>query len=148
VSDTHHTEQIITQALIERAAELGACADGLEAAQALIGRPIADLPSNCISWAARLFNGRSILSDGAQVWYRDGTLHREDGPAYISRYGTQIWYRDGELHREDGPAIIVSWGGEEWWLNGRLHRDDGPAVTYPPRRREWWRDGERQPEPA
>jgi len=28
------------------------------------------------------------------------------------------WYKDGELHREDGPAIISD-GSEEWYLNGK-----------------------------
>ena len=30
-----------------------------------------------------------------------------------------FWYKNGNLHREDGPAYIDSSGYEEWWLNGK-----------------------------
>jgi hypothetical protein len=123
MTDTRHTEQIITEELIARAAQLGACADGLAAARQMIGQPIGTLHPKFSDWAARLFDGRSVLSDGTQQWYRAGLLHRDDGPALVFSHGPQEWYRDG-----------------------LLHRDDGPAVTYPPRRREWWRDGKRQPD--
>jgi hypothetical protein len=46
-----------------------------------------------------------------ETWYKDGKLHREDGPSYISynldgnkRYVE--WYKDDKFHREDGPAQI------------------------------------------
>ena len=38
------------------------------------------------------------------------------------------WYKDGKLHREDGPAIEWSFGTKEWWVAGNRHRLDGPAV--------------------
>jgi hypothetical protein len=33
--------------------------------------------------------------------------------------GTQMWYRNGELHREDGPAVIYADGHQEWWVSGK-----------------------------
>jgi hypothetical protein len=39
---------------------------------------------------------------------------------YIDEYGTKIWYLNGELHREDGPAIEYTKGDKEWWLNGKV----------------------------
>jgi len=33
--------------------------------------------------------------------------------------GSRWWYKNGNLHREDGPAYIDSSGYEEWWLNGK-----------------------------
>lgn len=55
--------------------------------------------------------------------------------------GSIRWYREGRLHREDGPALVCPNGTEYWYLNGRKHRADGPAVVYPSGQREWWRDG-------
>ncbi len=69
-------------------------------------------------------NGKHIYSDGSQVWWKDGKIHREDGPAVIWPDGTQRWYKDGKLHREDGPAVIYSYGTKEWYLNGKNVTDD------------------------
>jgi len=41
------------------------------------------------------------------------------------------YYKEGKLHREDGPAIEHLNGKKEWWVNGELHREEGPAVEYP-----------------
>lgn len=29
------------------------------------------------------------------------------------------WYKDGQLHREEGPAVEYINGEREWWLNGQ-----------------------------
>lgn len=42
--------------------------------------------------------------------------------------GTKRWYKDGFLHREDGPAIEWSDGDKYWYTNNLLHREDGPAI--------------------
>ena len=49
--------------------------------------------------------GCLIGTDGTKCWYKDGKLHREDGPAVKWTNGSKFWYKDGKLHREDGPAI-------------------------------------------
>jgi len=36
----------------------------------------------------------------------------------IEKGGTKMWYKNGELHREDGPAVIHPDGTEEYYLNG------------------------------
>lgn len=41
-------------------------------------------------------------------WFT-GKFHRKNGPALIYKDGTKMWYKNGYLHREDGPAI--EWGG-------------------------------------
>ena len=41
-----------------------------------------------------------------------------------------FWYKDGVLHREDGPAIEYRNGTTKWYLNGKRHREDGPAAQY------------------
>ncbi len=69
-------------------------------------------------------NGKHIDPDGTQIWYKDGKLHGEDGPAYIHPDGTQRWYKDGELHREDGPAVIYPDGTQIWYINNKDITDD------------------------
>ena len=34
--------------------------------------------------------------------------------------GEKIWFKDGNLHREDGPANIFSNAYERWLLDGKL----------------------------
>jgi hypothetical protein len=57
-------------------------------------------------------------------------LHRLDGPA-LERIDdpTMIWYVDGKIHRENGPAID-SPKYTFWYLHDKLHREDGPAIEY------------------
>jgi hypothetical protein len=55
---------------------------------------------------------KEIEDDGTEVeeFYVDGKLHREDGPAKISRdtkgYSCEIWYLNGIPSRANGPAMI------------------------------------------
>jgi hypothetical protein len=56
--------------------------------------------------------------DDRSVWYLNGKVHRENGPAVEWSEGTKDWYLNGELHRVDGPAVEWSDGGKEWHLNG------------------------------
>ena len=37
-----------------------------------------------------------IDEQGTQCWYRDGLLHREDGPAVIFDDDESYWYREGD----------------------------------------------------
>jgi hypothetical protein len=32
------------------------------------------------------------------------------------------WYKDGKLHREDGPAVEYPNGYCEWYINGNIYR--------------------------
>jgi hypothetical protein len=53
------------------------------------------------------------------VYTRNGKFHREDGPALICKQ-FEIWFYDGEMHCEIGPANI--WRGEQviyqWYFHG------------------------------
>ena len=73
---------------------------------------------------------------GNECWYKDGQLHREVGPAYISK-DCQAWYREGKYHREDGPAVIDINGFKAWYFNGKRHRVDGPAIIYEGGEKVW-----------
>ena len=86
------------------------------------------------------FTGKLALPRGRYEWYKNGELHREDGPAVKRADGTKEWYREGRLHREDGPAIEWVDGTKEWFRKGKLHRKDGPAIEYANGTRKWYRN--------
>jgi hypothetical protein len=79
-------------------------------------------------------------ASGSEEWYKDGELHRLDGPAQEFTSGTKHWYQDGELHRLDGPAAEYHNGIYKWYHKGKLHRKDGPAIVWPDGKR-WFKDG-------
>lgn len=78
-----------------------------------------------------------------ETYLLNGTLYREDGPAYISYFkegvvSSERWYSDGVLHRRGGPALVEYYADgtvqkEEWYKNGEIFRLEGPALTlrYP-----------------
>jgi hypothetical protein len=94
-------------------------------------------------------NGKYVSyhdSNRIEEWFKDGQLHREDGPASITKtskthVSIEKWYVNGQLHRENGPAIKYENGKKEWYKNGELHREDGPAVEDA--FHVWYKDGKR-----
>lgn len=74
------------------------------------------------------------------TWYKNGNLHRENLPAYVSIYENDViklaeWYKNGLLHREGGfPAVIKRYENgviksEEWQEEDMFHREgDLPAI--------------------
>lgn len=90
--------------------------------------------------------------NGRQIWYRNGKIHRDDGPAIIYlnvmreewyQIGINIWYQNGIIHRHDGPAVTHRDGTHEWFHNGARHRLDGPA-WYSKTQTRWFIYGEEQ----
>src|SRR5690349_2879116 len=86
-------------------------------------------------------DGQNTRSDGTNLCYRDGQLHREDGPAIEYADGTKEWWRDGKFHRDDGAAIEDADGTKYWYRDGNLHRDDGPAIETADGIEYWHLDG-------
>jgi hypothetical protein len=85
-----------------------------------------------------------IGSDGYHSWYKEGKRHRDgDLPAEINSNGAQAWYKEGELDRDgDLPAIISSNGGQFWYKEGTLHRDgDLPAIINSNGGQFWYKQG-------
>ena len=82
-----------------------------------------------------------LLTNGDQIWYKNGVIHREDGPAVITDGGGYHWMQNGEYHRESGPAIEDD-ETKSWYIHGKLHREDGPAVVDSDGNEEWWVRGE------
>ena len=93
-------------------------------------------------------NGRYTGIMGDQKWYKNGKLHRDDGPAIILANGTEKWYQNGKQHRDGGPAEIWANGctTQRWFQNGQLHRDDGPAVINKYGEKFWYLDGKQSTE--
>jgi hypothetical protein len=103
-------------------------------------------PIKVKDWLAYLtehpnFTGCLIDKDNDKVWYKDGKLHREDGPAFEYVDGSTFWYLNGECHRTDGPALELASGSKSWWINGKLHRENGPAFEYANGSKEWYLNG-------
>ena len=67
-----------------------------------------------------------VDKNGTKVWYINGNLHREDGPAIEYKNGTKYWYLNGNKHREDGPAIEDKNGDKEWYLNDNYYGEKEP----------------------
>ena len=62
-----------------------------------------------------------------EIWILNNSYSRDNLPAVTYRRGEMHWYQNGELHREDGPASISKYM-KSWLINDNLHREDGPAV--------------------
>ena len=70
----------------------------------------------------------TIDKRGAKRWrFKNGQLHREDGPAFEYANGTKLWFLNGKYHREDGPAIEYTNGTKAWYLNGKQMTEDEHA---------------------
>lgn len=66
-----------------------------------------------------------VNSAGDSFYYKDGKLHREDGPAITYCNGNVFYYKNGILHRNNGPAVIFSCGVAQYYKNGIRCVDDG-----------------------
>lgn len=68
-----------------------------------------------------IFTGLAIFPSGTKMYFKDGALHREDGPAIEWCTGAESWFYEGVRHRIDGPAFQISKeeGKKGWWLNGQ-----------------------------
>lgn len=61
------------------------------------------------------------FSESCTVWFIKGTdiAHRKDGPAKVwIIQGFEEWWFNGCIHREDGPAIISKHDPRKYWLHG------------------------------
>lgn len=64
-------------------------------------------------------NGRVVQEDGTAIWYKDGVVHRDDGPAIERQDGTLEWYFEGLRHNDRAPAVISADGERQWFQLGR-----------------------------
>ena len=82
-----------------------------------------------------------VDTDGTKLWYLNGKLHREDGPAIERADGSKHWCLKGKLHREDGAAVEYADGTKCWHLKGKFHREDGPAIEAADGNKWWYLNG-------
>jgi len=88
------------------------------------------------------YTGIVEQKNGTKVsYFKEGKLHRENGPAVEESGEYKSWYKEGKLHREDGPAVEHSNGDEFWYKEGKRHRVDGPAVELETGLQRWYVDG-------
>jgi len=64
-------------------------------------------------------DGPVVQPDGGTIWYRNGIVHRDGGPAIERPDGSQEWYSDGIRHCGTGPALISPDGERQWFVHGR-----------------------------
>ena len=88
-------------------------------------------------------NAKGVDLSTARYYLLDGELHREDGPAVLSKNGDRYWYSRNRLHREGGPAVEFANGDKCWYYYEQKHRMDGPALELADGHKEWWIDGKR-----
>lgn len=89
----------------------------------------------------QVFTGQAIDVYESKRWYKNGKLHRLDGPAIELADGIKEWFKDGKRHRLDGPAIERADGTKEWYKNGKRHRLYGPAIKRADGRKSWFKNG-------
>ena len=58
-----------------------------------------------------------VLYDNTIRYYKDGALHRQDGPACEYPNGSCVWFLNGKLHKEDGPAVKAKNNYKEYYYN-------------------------------
>jgi len=73
-------------------------------------------------------NGK-IINEYGSSYYKDGRLHRTDGPAVEWYDGEKWWYLNGDRHREDGPAIEWPNGDKAWYLNDVRYSEEDYKVA-------------------
>jgi len=79
----------------------------------------------------------------SRSWWEEGRLHRLDRPAVEHNNGAKFWFYEGKLHKLDGPAIESSDGSKEWYKEDKRHRLDGPAVEYSGGSKNWYYEGKK-----
>jgi len=69
---------------------------------------------------ATIFKKRRYSLENFWCWYFHDETHCESGPAVYEHDGTLMWYRNGKIHRTDGPAKIVPGLAPAYALDGRF----------------------------
>ena len=114
-------------------------------------------------WTSEKFNklptekqtGCFKFYDESKRWYKEGNLHREDGPAVEFKDGNKLWYLEGYIYTKEEynsklnnekvyteeefkklsvnkrtGCVKYANGDKRWFKKGELHREDGPAIEY------------------
>ncbi len=77
------------------------------------------IKANHSSEIPKNFTGIVEWPNRTKYWYKEGNLHREDGPAIDYLDKEKHWYKEGKRHREDGPAVELICGTKRWYLEDK-----------------------------
>ena len=79
--------------------------------------------------------GKEVMvkfNNGATVYFKDGKVSRENGPAVVYANGDEVYAVGGKMHRKDGPAYFersLSDGARAYYMqDGKLHNPNGTAI--------------------
>jgi hypothetical protein len=67
------------------------------------------------------FTGIVEYQSGDKLWYKEGKIHRENGPAWEFPDGEKHWYKEDKLHRLDGPACEYPDGIKYWYIENKFY---------------------------
>ena len=68
-------------------------------------------------------NSEAVGSDPTTVWVnKHGEKHKNDGPAVIFD-GYAAWYKNGGLHRIDGPAVVSKHAPDKWYFYSKEYSE-------------------------
>lgn len=76
------------------------------------------------------FTGIVIDDNGFVAHFKNGKCHRDYGPAlFKTKKNVRLlydfyWFKDGMIHREDGPYTVTENGTEYYALNDKVYYDD------------------------
>ena len=72
------------------------------------------------------------FNNGATVYFKNGKVSREKGPAVIFPNWDEVYAVGGKMHRKDGPAYVersLFDGTRAYYMqDGKLHNLNGPAI--------------------
>ena len=54
-------------------------------------------------------------------------MNEKDG-LHINELGTKRWFKDGKLHRDDGPAVIWSDDEQYWYKNDERYEPSAHEI--------------------
>ena len=73
-------------------------------------------------------SGRYVDLEGNEIWYLNGLLHREDGPAYETVSGIKQWFTNG--------IQITEEEFKHWIMKNKLHKKLSQLPKKPITKRE------------
>jgi len=65
----------------------------------------------------------------ANNWWEYIKEHPNFAGCLIDKDNYIVWYKNGKMHREDGPAFEYVNGDKEWWLNGDAYREQEHKIA-------------------
>jgi hypothetical protein len=68
-----------------------------------------------------IFEGLNINELGTKIWIKNNVLHRINGPAVMHRNGECCYWNNGSIHREDGPAFISDYMTQWVYKDKEIH---------------------------